>query len=170
MAFYSYDYYTTNNTYYNRAYKLYSKNADGTMTTYDRHADAYLKRQTDPSYGTVMQLSLNYDKSLVIIISMFWPCLKNSIISGRIFIAQRSMLLDGEYLLYGENEGQIGKMDGAGDKTRRAFVGRMNYDYKGRYMVDFSLRYDGSSSFPRDSRWGLFPAVSVGWRASEETL
>lgn len=169
-AFYSYDYYTTNNTYYNRAYKLYSKNADGTMTTYDRHADAYLKRQTDPSYGTVMQLSLNYDKKFgdhnINVLALF----EEQYNQWENFYAQRSMLLDGEYLLYGENEGQIGKMDGAGDKTRRAFVGRMNYDYKGRYMVDFSLRYDGSSSFPRDSRWGLFPAVSVGWRASEETF
>lgn len=169
-AFYSYDYYTTNNTYYNRAYKLYSKNADGTMTTYDRHADAYLKRQTDPSYGTVMQLSLNYDKKFgdhnINVLALF----EEQYNQWENFYAQRSMLLDGEYLLYGENEGQIGKMDGAGDKTRRAFVGRLNYDYKGRYMVDFSLRYDGSSSFPKDSRWGLFPAVSVGWRISEETF
>lgn len=169
-AFYSYDYYTTNNTYYNRAYKLYSKNADGTMTTYDRHADAYLKRQTDPSYGTVMQLSLSYDNKFgdhnVSVLALF----EEQYNQWENFYAQRSMLLDGEYLLYGENEGQIGKMDGAGDKTRRAFVGRMNYDYKGRYMVDFSLRYDGSSSFPKDSRWGLFPAVSVGWRVSEETF
>lgn len=169
-AFYSYDYNTTNNTYYNRAYKLYSKNADGTMTTYDCHADAYLKRQTDPSYGTVMQLSLNYDRKFgahnINVLALF----EEQYNQWENFYAQRSMLLDGEYLLYGENEGQIGKMDGAGDKTRRAFVGRMNYDYKGRYMVDFSLRYDGSSSFPKDSRWGLFPAVSVGWRASEETF
>lgn len=169
-AFYSYDYYTTNNTYYNRAYKLFGKNADGSLITYDRHADSYLKRQTDPAHGTVMQLSLSYNNKFgdhnISALALF----EEQYNQWENFYAQRSMLLDGEYLLYGENEGQIGKMDGAGDKTRRAFVGRVNYDYKGRYMIDVSLRYDGSSSFPKDSRWGLFPAVSVGWRASEENF
>ena len=38
------------------------------------------------------------------------------------------------------------------------------------FMADFSFRYDGSSSFPKDSRWGFFPAVSAGWRISEEAF
>ena len=84
-----------------------------------------------------MQLSLNYDRKFgdhsINVLALF----EEQYNQWENFYAQRSMLLDGEYLLYGENEGQIGKMDGAGDKTRRAFIGRMNYDYKGRYMVDF---------------------------------
>lgn len=45
---------------------------------------------------------------------------------------------------------------------------RLNYDYKGKYLVEFNARYDGSSKFPSNSRWGIFPSGSVGWRVSEE--
>ena len=45
---------------------------------------------------------------------------------------------------------------------------RLNYDYKGRYLLEASGRLDGSSRFAEDSRWGQFPSVSAGWRISEE--
>ena len=48
------------------------------------------------------------------------------------------------------------------------FFARVNYDYKGRYLVELSGRYDGSSRFPAGHRWGFFPSASVGWRISEE--
>jgi len=48
------------------------------------------------------------------------------------------------------------------------FFGRVNYDYKGRYLVEFSARGDGSSRFAPKNRWGFFPSGSVGWRMSEE--
>lgn len=50
---------------------------------------------------------------------------------------------------------------------RGAFV-RANYDYKGRYLAEFSGRYDGTSRFPKDSRFKFFPSFSLGWRLSEE--
>jgi TonB-linked SusC/RagA family outer membrane protein len=49
-------------------------------------------------------------------------------------------------------------------------VGRMNYDYKSKYLFEFSFRYDASSLFPPNSRWGFFPAFSAGWRISEESF
>ncbi len=48
------------------------------------------------------------------------------------------------------------------------FFARVNYDWKGRYLVELSGRYDGSSRFPKGHRWGFFPSASVGWRMSEE--
>ena len=48
------------------------------------------------------------------------------------------------------------------------FFGRLNYDYKGRYLLELSGRYDGSSRFASGHRWGFFPSVSAGWRISEE--
>ena len=48
------------------------------------------------------------------------------------------------------------------------FFGRLNYDYKGRYLFETSARYDGSSRFSAGHKWGFFPSVSVGWRISEE--
>ncbi len=48
------------------------------------------------------------------------------------------------------------------------FFARANYDYKGKYLLELSGRYDGSSRFPVNHRWGFFPSASVGWRLSEE--
>ena len=52
-----------------------------------------------------------------------------------------------------------------------AYVGaffRVNYGYKGKYLAEVSGRYDGSSKFPSNSKWGFFPSASVAWRLSEE--
>lgn len=51
-----------------------------------------------------------------------------------------------------------------------AFLGRAVYNYKEKYLLSASLRYEGSSRFGANHKWGLFPAVSVGWRISEENF
>ncbi len=50
----------------------------------------------------------------------------------------------------------------------RGFFGRLNYNYKEKYLLEFSARYNGSSRFARDSRWGFFPSASVGYNISQE--
>ncbi|MGV3503664.1 MAG: SusC/RagA family TonB-linked outer membrane protein [Adhaeribacter sp.] len=45
---------------------------------------------------------------------------------------------------------------------------RFNYDYAGKYLVEFNGRYDGSSKFPQEQQFGFFPSASAGWRVSEE--
>lgn len=57
---------------------------------------------------------------------------------------------------------------GQNEYALAGFFGRVNYDYKGRYLFEASGRYDGSSRFAAGSRWGFFPSGSVGWRISEE--
>lgn len=49
-----------------------------------------------------------------------------------------------------------------------SFFGRANYDYKGRYLLEFNGRYDGSSKFLANNRWAFFWGVSAGWRINEE--
>ena len=49
-------------------------------------------------------------------------------------------------------------------------VGRINYSYLGRYLFAASLRYDGNSKLAKDVRWNTFPAVSAGWRISDESF
>jgi len=56
------------------------------------------------------------------------------------------------------------------DSSSASFFGRTTYAYDSRYLLEVNLRYDGSSRFARDSRWGLFPSVSVGWRISQEAF
>ncbi|QQD15466.1 SusC/RagA family TonB-linked outer membrane protein [Sphingobacterium sp. UDSM-2020] len=50
------------------------------------------------------------------------------------------------------------------------FFGRLNYDFRDKYLFEANLRYDGSSRFRSDSRWGWFPSVSAGWNVAKETF
>lgn len=49
-----------------------------------------------------------------------------------------------------------------------SFFGRINYDYKGKYMASVVMRADGSSNFAKGQRWGYFPSISAGWNVAEE--
>lgn len=49
-----------------------------------------------------------------------------------------------------------------------SWLGRINYDYAGKYLFEANIRRDGSSRFAKDNRWSAFPSVSAGWRISEE--
>ena len=51
-----------------------------------------------------------------------------------------------------------------------SWFGRVAYDWKGRYLLEFNARYDGSSRFTKGNRWGFFPSVSAGWRISDESF
>ena len=54
--------------------------------------------------------------------------------------------------------------------TYRSWFGRLNYAYDSRYLLEANFRYDGSSRFSPDNRWGFFPSASAGWRISEEAF
>ncbi len=49
-----------------------------------------------------------------------------------------------------------------------SYLGRINYSYRGKYLVTTSFRVDGSSRFGEDNRYGYFPSVALGWRLSDE--
>lgn len=54
------------------------------------------------------------------------------------------------------------------DNKLLSFFGRVNYDYKGRYLISATYRADGSSKFAKGNRWGYFPSAAIAWRISEE--
>ena len=60
--------------------------------------------------------------------------------------------------------------DGGTELARRSYFGRIQYDYADKYLFEANLRADASSRFPKDNRWGVFPAFSAGWRISEENF
>ncbi|MBO7248884.1 MAG: TonB-dependent receptor [Bacteroidales bacterium] len=53
-------------------------------------------------------------------------------------------------------------------QSQLGFFGRINYNFKERYLLEANLRYDGSSKFPTELKWRWFPSFSAGWRVSEE--
>lgn len=50
----------------------------------------------------------------------------------------------------------------------QSYFGRVNYDFKEKYLLEANFRFDGTSRIHRSNRWGLFPSVSAGWRLSNE--
>ncbi|WP_186755459.1 SusC/RagA family TonB-linked outer membrane protein [Echinicola salinicaeni] len=54
------------------------------------------------------------------------------------------------------------------EEARIGYVGRINYEYKGKYLFEVAARYDASWKFSPENRWGFFPSVSGGWRISQE--
>lgn len=50
------------------------------------------------------------------------------------------------------------------------YFARLNYDYEGKYLIEASGRFDGTSRFGENDRWGLFPSASFGWRMSQENF
>jgi hypothetical protein len=68
-------------------------------------------------------------------------------------------------------QGSETNQTGTGSRSEEAYisyVGRLNYDYASKYLVDLTFRRDGSYRYAPSRRWANFPAVSVGWRVSEE--
>lgn len=57
---------------------------------------------------------------------------------------------------------------GASEMGRASWIGRVNYSYMDRYLIETILRADASAKFPKESRWGFFPSVSLGWVISQE--
>ena len=70
--------------------------------------------------------------------------------------------------LYASIEGKTMMESSKSDHKLISFFGRVNYDWKERYMLTFSLRHEGSSRFGKNHKWGNFPAFSLGWRISDE--
>ena len=75
------------------------------------------------------------------------------------------------YFAYATSDATKGVSGGEPSYSRKlAYFGRLNYDYAGKYMAQFSLRADAAdlSVLPKEKRWGYFPAVSLGWVISNE--
>lgn len=69
------------------------------------------------------------------------------------------------------NAGSNAVMSNSGNKEEwalQSLFGRLNYGYKDRYLLEANLRYDGTSRLSKDTRWGIFPSFSAGWRVTEE--
>ncbi|MDR0510039.1 MAG: TonB-dependent receptor [Rikenellaceae bacterium] len=180
-ALYSFDYQLDDNTKYRKEYNLYAWNDVD---------QAYLSNLYEPSYPTnlkreayfrqqsLLQLLLNYKRTFAEVhhVSGVFG-LENQKRQRDNFYAQRDLTIDMGYLFTGDENGQQGGMY-YGDNDiyeigNSALIGKVNYSYADRYLLEAQFRYDGSSQFATrlvlpGQQWGFFPSVSVGWRVSEE--
>ncbi|MBB6111398.1 TonB-linked outer membrane protein, SusC/RagA family [Mucilaginibacter lappiensis] len=169
---YNYDYYMSSNKLYQRSYNQYTYDANSqTYSAIANQTPGSLTRQFYEKPTSLMQLSLNYNRAFkgghnITALALY----EESEQKGDNFNAQRQLSLPVDQLGAGNALNQTATVDNnyPYDYITKSFVGRVNYDYKGKYLAEFSFRDDGSSKNSPLKRWGFFPGASVGWRVSQE--
>ena len=147
---------------------------EGTIYVPDSAASAYL-RSPDAKHGgvnnqykqnksnTLVETYLNYVKDIKSIQSRI------DAIAG--YSYQDFLTTNYNYPDYTTDGFIISKPSFPFDKPENrliSFYGRLNYSYKGKYLLTGTLRRDGSSRFSEDNRWGMFPSGAFAWRLKEE--
>ncbi len=85
--------------------------------------------------------------------------------------AYREGYYNNELDAIGESDAAVDLAEGNDQQLRLGSVfGRVNYDFRQKYLLEANFRYDAASRFSRDYRWGVFPSFSVGWVLSEENF
>ncbi len=86
------------------------------------------------------------------------------------FSAQRDMVISSSLPTIALATGEDFVDESITDWAIRGAFYRLNYIFRDRYIVEFNGRYDGSSKFPKTSRFGFFPSASVAWRVDRENF
>ena len=166
--------YNINN--YRRLYKdrtaanIYSDAVGVTKTTTHYQKDTYRERPYEYTYHNV-DAYFTYEHS--------WNKEHNfKAVAGMNY--EKYRLVDNIVEQFGLGSDQIDSFNSVNDDTywlvqqdisaykTLGFFARINYDYKGKYLFEASMRADGTSRFAKKDRWGYFPSVSAGWRFTEE--
>lgn len=170
---FSYDYHLNNNTIYRKQYYQYAY--DPVTQTYKQKlyassAPSNLRREHYDTQQFLSQYTLSYNRdfgphSIAAVVGM-----ETQRRTGDNFYAMRNLAFSSPYLFNGVEEGQVANSATGGiySANYNAFIGRLNYSFAQRYLIEGQFRYDGSSKFAKGHRWGFFPSVSLGWVVSEE--
>ncbi len=165
-ARYNYRYWASDNTTTRPTFYVY----DETGGALSRQNSPSLSRSMRPGRDELLLFSLEYKKSFGdhnVEAYAGWEeryGFENGIRGSVV------MKLNSVYPENGELDGRTFNQDGLGEWARRSAIGRLKYDYKGRYMAEFTFRGDASSNFSKLGSWGYFPSGSVAWRISEENF
>jgi TonB-linked SusC/RagA family outer membrane protein len=153
-------------------YTMYDVNDNGDITNSKVVGEkSKLDESFSQGYGYTYTLSLNYNKTFnehdVGALLLYEEETSN----GNWFSAYRTNFVSDAVPQFNAG-GDLEKSNNgsANEWARNGLVGRVNYAYKGTYMLETSFRYDGSITFPKESRYGFFPSISAAWRISEESF
>lgn len=172
----SFDYRQDNNSIFRKEYYQYFFNA--LTNTYDSKvytpsSPNQMRREMYSKQQVLWQALLNYNrifKNVHKVSAMF--AIESQLRKGDNYFAQSNLAFDMPYLSAGVTTGQqTGQSIAPGDLytiAYNAYIGRANYTFADRYIVEGAFRYDGSSKFVSTHQFGFFPSGSVGWRLSEE--
>jgi len=171
-AFINYDKTYLTNKNFSKPFEFY---------TYDYATDAYtlagslgtqarLIYQDDQSRNITGQLSLNYDHTFnndhhVSALALYEVIDYNT---HRITTGRDNFLTSAIEELYAGAVQTSQANSSATEMGRVSYVGRLNYAYKNKYLLESTLRADASAKFSSNTRWGYFPSISLGWRIDQE--
>ncbi len=166
--------YTVSDVYqktFNKPIKFWTYNT--TTMVYTQSASFNESRLSENLYrfnNLTQQYSLDYNKTLSEKHKISLLALYESIdYKSNFFSATRTNLLTPliDQLFIGSNIG-MGNNGSANEMGRTSFVGRFNYSFDDRYLLETNFRADASAKFSSNKRWGYFPSVSAGWVISRE--
>lgn len=166
---YSYDFIMNDDKTFEKTWKSYRGDQ-----VYTRNDPSKVSRAYHSKDNTLWQLEANYSGKFGAHSVNAMILFEESTYKGDNFNGSKELSLPIDQIFAGNSKNQqFNQNTGSGalyDRANQAWVGRAAYDYKSRYLIEFAFRYEGSSKFPSNSRWAMFPSVSGGWRVSEETF
>lgn len=159
---------------FQKPYKFYTYNQAADLYTLagEMWGQAQLKETVNFNRQLTQQYSLNYQrlfnkKHHITALALF----ESIEYGGNNFWASREKYMTAaiDELFAGSDEG-MKNSGSASEMGRMSVIGRINYSYDDKYLVDVILRADASANFPTEDRWGYFPSISVGWVLSKENF
>ena len=143
---------------------------DGTLS-FLAPARSSLTEATSRSMYNTLRATLTYDKvygghGVKILAGFSREDFRNDNVTGS---REGFLLPDYQVLNAGASDLQRSS-GGASEWALQSVFGRINYDFKQKYLLEANARYDGSSRFSKGHKYGFFPSVSAGWRISQEAF
>ena len=168
-------------TRYNRAIKSFAKPTD--LYEYQPETDTYLYQATQRGVSSISEnqfrrtqiyplVSLNYDKTFGSHSFKALALYEQITRKFSQFNANRINLLSTAIpeLFIGSQNNQTNNGFSGSDIGRKSYVGRLNYTFQDKYLLEATFRADGNVLFSPEKRWGYFPSFSAGWVLSEESF
>lgn len=159
----SLDTYNKVKTYANAEGKNFTKAYTHANTSSFRTDDKYIDYKAFNIYGNYDKTFGDHSISLMGGFNQEYSYTKN-------MWAQRTGVMNPERPSLAGSDGTMTNSDSYDEFALRGAYYRINYNYKGKYLLETNGRYDGSSKFPSGNRFGFFPSVSAGWRITEESF
>lgn len=147
--------------------------------SYDIDGNSYLR---DSGYGTVSNVYDNRFRQNYYAVNVYTDYTRNfGLHNGKIMVGlnyerydqdnlwgsgDKLTTTDKPFLSQAQENMKTG--DGYWNRATAGYFARLNYDYDGKYLAEFNIRYDGSSRFLSNNRWAWFPSVSLGWNMARE--
>lgn len=153
-----------------------------TIYNYNNQTQTYDPTNGGPGKPTLVQslrddqtltanIRLAYDKTFGLHSLNTFVAYEQSTFTRSQFSAQRINFLSPAVDQLFAGDTKDAQANGSGfESARQNYFGRVGYGYGQKYLAEVQFRYDGSFNFAKDKRFGFFPAVSVGWRLSEENF